>query len=164
MNDLSGTIALIGNPNSGKTALFNALTGLNHKVSNYPGVTVERKTGSCTIGDDTVEIIDLPGTYSLVPESQDEVIVAMEVDSWMESDHAPACIISVVDATNLERNLYLTSQLLDLGIPVIVALNMMDLARNKSLEIDAEKLNSTLGTAAIVPISARYREGIKQLK
>ena len=125
MNNLLGAIALIGNPNSGKTALFNALTGLNHKVSNYPGVTVERKTGSCTIGDDTVEIIDLPGTYSLVPESQDEVIVAMEVESWMESDHAPACIISVVDATNLERNLYLTSQLLDLGIPVIVALNMM---------------------------------------
>ncbi|MEC8899766.1 MAG: FeoB small GTPase domain-containing protein, partial [Candidatus Neomarinimicrobiota bacterium] len=121
MNKLSGAIALIGNPNSGKTALFNALTGLNHKVSNYPGVTVERKTGSCTIGDDTIEIIDLPGTYSLVPESQDEVIVAMEVDSWLESDHAPACIISVVDATNLERNLYLTSQLLDLGIPVIVA-------------------------------------------
>ena len=164
MNDLSGTIALIGNPNTGKTALFNALTGLNLKVSNYPGVTVERKTGNTTIGDKSVEIIDLPGTYSLVPESQDEVIVAMEVDSWVESDHAPACIISVVDATNLERNLYLTSQLLDLGIPVIVALNMMDLARKKSLAIDAEKLNSTLGTAAIVPISARYREGIKQLK
>ena len=88
-NNLLGAIALIGNPNSGKTALFNALTGLNHKVSNYPGVTVERKTGSCTIGDDTVEIIDLPGTYSLVPESQDEVIVAMEVDSWVQYAKQP---------------------------------------------------------------------------
>ena len=137
MNKHLPLIALIGNPNAGKTALFNALTGLNHKVSNYPGVTVERRVGKAQIESTMVNIMDLPGTYSLIPESQDEAIVVDEVNQWNQMIERPVCIISVVDSTNLNRNLYLTSQLLDLGIPIVVALNMTDLARKKSLKIDS---------------------------
>ncbi|HIA31009.1 MAG TPA: ferrous iron transport protein B, partial [Candidatus Marinimicrobia bacterium] len=121
-------VALMGNPNSGKTALFNLLTGLNQKVSNYPGITVERKMGRAVLNDQCqVQVLDLPGTYSLTPESFDERIVSEEILSWLHGPDRPRVIISVVDASNLERNLYLTSQLLDLNIPVIAALNMMDL-------------------------------------
>ena len=136
MSEVKASIALLGNPNSGKTALFNLLTGLNQKVSNYPGVTVEQTTGIAQINNTPVTIIDLPGTYSLVPESHDEAIVASEFMKWAKGENTPDCIISVVDATNLMRNLYLTTQLLDLGKPVIVALNMIDLARKKSIMID----------------------------
>ncbi|SVA75273.1 uncharacterized protein METZ01_LOCUS128127, partial [marine metagenome] len=163
MDKHSPIIALIGNPNSGKTALFNALTGLNHKVSNYPGVTVERKIGKAKINGVVVNILDLPGTYSLIPESQDEAIVVAEVNQWMKMVKQPICIISVVDSTNLNRNLYLTSQLLDLGIPVLVALNMTDLARKKSLNIDAGQLQKKLGCTGVVPIAARLEEGIDDL-
>ena len=158
------TVAIIGNPNSGKTALFNVLTGLNQKVSNYPGVTVEQVIGKANLGVEQVEILDLPGTYSLVPESHDERIVSQEFANWALGNNRPDCIISVVDSTNLKRNLYLTSQFLDLGIPVIVALNMMDLARQKSIEIDHEVLNQYLGAFSVIPVSARYHEGIDDLK
>ena len=104
-------IALLGNPNSGKTALFNILTGLNQKVSNYPGVTVEQTFGMAKFETTMVQVHDLPGTYSLVPESQDEVIVSQEIIKWVQEESAPDCIVSIVDSTNLERNLYLTSQL-----------------------------------------------------
>ena len=124
MSEVKHTIALLGNPNSGKTALFNLLTGLNQKVSNYPGVTVEQTTGITKINNTPVTIIDLPGTYSIVPESHDEAIIATEFVKWAKGENTPDCIISVVDATNLMRNLYLTTQLLDLGKPVIVALNL----------------------------------------
>ncbi len=164
MSEVKHSIALLGNPNSGKTALFNLLTGLNQKVSNYPGVTVEQTTGITKINNTPVTIIDLPGTYSLVPESHDEAIVATEFVKWAKGENTPDCIISVVDATNLMRNLYLTTQLLDLGKPVIVALNMIDLARKKSIMIDCEKLKNDLGVFSVIPVSARLNEGIDDLK
>ena len=111
-------IALMGNPNSGKTAIFNLLTGMNLKVSNYPGITVEMRRGTARISpEQTVEIMDLPGTYSLTPESMDEKIVAQQTLRWMGQESKPKAIVSVVDAANLSRNLYLTSQLLDMKIP-----------------------------------------------
>ena len=164
MSEVKHSIALLGNPNSGKTALFNLLTGLNQKVSNYPGVTVEQTTGIAKINNTPVTIIDLPGTYSLVPESHDEDIVATEFVKWAKGENTPDCIISVVDATNLMRNLYLTTQLMDLGIPVVIALNMIDLAREKSLEINCEKLKNDLGVFSVIPVSARLKEGVNDLK
>ena len=120
MTNSNKMIALLGNPNSGKTALFNILTGLNQKVSNYPGVTVEQILGTAKFGENSFKILDLPGTYSLTPESLDEAIVSQEFAKWAKGDDIPNCIISVVDSTNLERNLYLTTQLIDLGIPIII--------------------------------------------
>ena len=156
-------VALVGNPNSGKTAIFNVLTGLNQKVSNYPGVTVEKKIGKARFADgEKFDLLDLPGTYSLTPESMDERIVTEQVLNWVHGDNPPSVIVSVVDATNLSRNFYLTTQLADLGIPVVVALNMMDLVRDK-LEIDFEKLASDLGVAAIVPMSATEKWGQEKL-
>lgn len=162
-NDIK-RIALLGNPNSGKTALFNVLTGLNQKVSNYPGVTVESVTGKATIEDEICLITDLPGTYSLAPESQDEQIVAEEVASWIVNGNAPDCVISVVDSTNLQRNLYLTSQIMDLGIPVVVALNMTDIAKQRSINIDSEQLKTELGLKDVIEISALKKTGIVELK
>lgn len=164
MPDSKHSIALVGNPNSGKTALFNILTGLNQKVTNYPGVTVERNTGGARLENSHVEVLDLPGTYSLVPESQDEAIVTEEFMNWAKDENKPDCIVSVVDATNLKRNLYLTTQFQDLGIPVVVALNMMDLAREKSIHIDCEKLKENLGVFSVIPVSARLGEGMEILK
>jgi len=164
MTYTSDWVALTGNPNSGKTALFNALTGLNHKVSNYPGITVERKMGKGQIGNFSINILDLPGTYSLIPESKDEEVVSKEIKNWMIGDQKPSVIISVVDATNLSRNLYLSSQLLDLDIPVIIALNMMDLVKSKNIEIDLEMIQNELSPQAVIPISARTGEGLPELK
>ena len=164
MSEAKHSIALLGNPNSGKTALFNILTGLNQKVSNYPGVTVEQTIGMAQIENSPVAIIDLPGTYSLVPESHDEAIVAEEFGKWAKGENTPDCIISVVDSTNVMRNLYLTTQLMDLGIPVVIALNMIDLAREKSLEINCEKLKNDLGVFSVIPVSARLKEGVNDLK
>ena len=125
-------VALIGNPNCGKTAIFNHLTGLSQKVSNYPGITVEKKIGKLKSNiDEEINVLDLPGTYSITPESIDERVVAEQVMDWIHGINRPSAIISVVDATNLSRNLYLTTQLLDLGIPVILALNMMDRVNDK---------------------------------
>src|ERR1051325_10654342 len=122
----SVTVALAGNPNSGKTTIFNALTGLRQKVANYPGVTVEKKTGKCKLsGGRWINIIDLPGTYSLISRSPDELI-AMEVLRGLRPDTPPPdVVIVVVDASNLQRNLYLVSQLIELGRPLGVALTMM---------------------------------------
>ena len=158
-------IALMGNPNSGKTAIFNLLTSMNLKVSNYPGITVEIRQGTARISPDkTIEIMDLPGTYSLKPESMDETIVAQQTLRWMGGEDRPKAIISVVDAANLSRNLYLTSQLLDMDIPVIVALNMMDRVRRRNQDIDPEALRKLLGVAAVVPMSAREKWGISKLQ
>ena len=158
-------IALVGNPNSGKTALFNLLTGARQKVSNYPGVTVEKKYGTLRLSDkSTVQVQDMPGTYSLTPESYDERIVTEQVLEWIHGINPPAAIISVVDATNLSRNLYLTSQLLDLGIPVIIALNMMDLVNKNGQKVDVKYLKEALGAEAIVPISALEKWGLEELK
>ncbi len=155
-------IALLGNPNSGKTAIFNLLTKLRHKVSNYPGVTVEQKTGLIRLKNGKMaEVIDLPGTYSLTPESLDEKIVAEEVTKWIHNINKPDVIISVVDASNLSRNLYLTTQLTDLGIPVVMALNMMD--RVKSGTIDHHLLKEKLGIQSVIPMSAKQKWGVDQL-
>ena len=158
-------IALMGNPNSGKTAIFNLLTGMNQKVSNYPGITVEKRKGTTLLAQNTqAEILDMPGTYSLTPESLDEKIVAQQVLDWMQEKEKPAAIISVVDAGNLSRNLYLTSQILDLDIPIIVALNMMDRVKRKNQDINCQELKKMLGAAAVVPMSAREKWGIKELQ
>ena len=113
----SPKVAVLGNPNCGKTAIFNLLTGLNQKVSNYPGITVEKKTGIVHLSESlNVELIDLPGTYSIIPSSLDENLVTSQIQEWMTGEQKPDVILSVVDSTNLSRNLFLTSQLLDLEI------------------------------------------------
>ena len=158
-------IALMGNPNSGKTAIFNLLTGLNQKVSNYPGITVEQRTGSAKLPNDLkTDILDFPGTYSLTPESMDEKIVARQVMKWMQGKEKPRAIISVVDADNLSRNLYLTTQLLDLDIPVIVALNMMDRVKRGNRDIDSSILCEMLGADAVIPMSALEKWGVTELQ
>src|SRR3954465_2148875 len=118
-------IALLGNPNSGKTSLFNHLTGLNQKIGNFPGVTVDKKMGSCRINENTtVDIIDLPGTYSLYPKSLDEQVVFDFLNNTADPDY-PDLLIVIVDASNLKRNLLLFTQLNDLGLPIILAVNML---------------------------------------
>lgn len=158
------TIALAGNPNSGKTTLFNAFTKLRQKVGNYAGVTVEKKTGTLVLaGNRVVNVVDLPGTYSLAVRSPDERI-AREVLTGRSGDTTrPDLVICVVDAGNLERNLYLVSQIQDLGLPMVVALNMMDEVERQQKEIDAEQLAQHLGVP-VVPMVANQNRGIEELK
>src|ERR1700712_5505057 len=158
------TVALAGNPNSGKTTLFNALTGLRQKVANYPGVTVEKKTGRCKLAADRwANVVALPGTYSLISRSPDEQ-VAMEVLRGLRADTpAPDVVIVVVDASNLQRNLYLVSQLIELGHPLVVALNMTDIAERRGLHVSAEKLAAQLGVP-VVAVVGHKRQGIDKLK
>ena len=151
------TIALVGNPNSGKTTLFNALTGSNQHVGNWPGVTVEKKEGKFKYNGIQYNVVDLPGTYSLGAYSEDEVVAR---DYIIKGN--PDIVINVVDATNIERNLYLTTQLLEMGIKVIVALNMMDEAKIKNIEIDLDKLSKSLGVPVIATVAAK-RKGINDL-
>ncbi len=156
-------IALVGNPNSGKSTLFNVLTGLSQKIGNFPGVTVEKKEGFTKLPDNrTARVIDLPGTYSFYPKSRDERIV-MDALADKTSPVHPDLIVFVADASNLKRNLLLFSQVADLRIPIIIALNMMDLAGQAGIEIDVDELALKLGVQ-IVPISARKLEGIELLK
>ena len=160
-------IALIGNPNSGKSTVFNALTGLNQKVANFPGVTVEKKIGFCSLRDKfnneiSTEIIDLPGTYSLYPKSPEERIPFQLLCDPQNEAH-PDLTIVVADGTNFKRNLFLCSQIVDLKIPVILVINMMDIVRFKKVIIDFEKLEERLGIP-IVAMNARKNEGIKELK
>ncbi|MCG0279008.1 MAG: ferrous iron transport protein B [Thermanaeromonas sp.] len=150
-------VALAGNPNSGKTSIFNDLTGSRQHVGNWPGVTVEKKEGKAIYQEQILKIIDLPGTYSLGAYSEDELIAR----NFILFDH-PDAVINVVDATNLERNLYLTLQLLEMGAKVVVALNMMDEAKKQGLDIKVDKLSSLLGVP-IVPTVATRQEGIKEL-
>jgi ferrous iron transport protein B len=162
LNILSN-IALVGNPNSGKTSLFNALTGLNQRVGNFAGVTVDKKTGDCTLPNKTkVNIIDLPGTYSLYPKSGDEFVAyqAMFDTNITEKPHA---IIVVVDASNLRRNLLFCTQIIDLGFPIIVALTMVDIAGKKGIVIDTDALSIQLGVP-IISINPRKNKGITELK
>lgn len=149
------TIALIGNPNSGKTTLFNTLTGLRHKVGNYPGVTVEKKEGKIAVHGKNVRLLDLPGTYSLSANSPDEQIVSDVLFGRVHGTPTPDLIIFVADATNLERNLYLLSQIIDLDIPAVVALNMIDRANETGIEIDTAALQKEFGTAFIPMIASK---------
>ncbi|MDB5002783.1 MAG: ferrous iron transport protein [Mucilaginibacter sp.] len=156
-------VALVGNPNTGKSTLFNVLTGLNQKIGNFPGVTVDKKVGYTKLPDGrTAEVVDLPGTYSLYPKSQDESIV-FSVLADRHNPLTPDLVIVILDASNLKRNLLLYSQVADLKIPVIIALNMMDLAKKSGITIDVDLFAKSLGVP-VVPISARRTEGIDQLK
>ena len=152
------TIALAGNPNCGKTTLFNALTGAKQYVGNWPGVTVERVEGKYKHDGFSFDVIDLPGIYSFSAYSIDEKVSREYI--LMEK---PDLVVNIVDATNLERTLYLTTQLLEMKIPVIVGLNMMDLAAHKKINIEIEHLSTHLD-CVVVPMVASKKEGIKELK
>ncbi|HEX8292159.1 MAG TPA: ferrous iron transport protein B, partial [Pyrinomonadaceae bacterium] len=157
-------VALAGNPNAGKTSIFNALTGLRQKVANYPGVTVERKEGLWTLdaGRPPARLVDLPGLYSLDAASIDEEIARDILTGRVEGVPAPDVVVAVVDATNLERNLYLFTQLLEAGRPVVVALSMVDLAERSKLEVDAGRLGRALGVP-VVPVTAKSGRGLEEL-
>ena len=151
-------VGFVGNPNCGKTTLFNAYTGANLKVANWPGVTVEKVEGEANYKGHKLKLIDLPGIYSLTSYSIEEkvsrrCIMQNEVD----------VIINIVDASALERNLFLTMQLLELGKPVILALNMMDIVEERGMEIDLHRLPEMLGGIPVVPVSARKRSGLDVL-
>jgi len=157
-------VALVGNPNAGKSALFNALTGARQKVGNYPGVTVERKAGRMSLPDGRpIELIDLPGTYSLEPASPDEQVTRDVLFGKQEGERLPQAILVVVDATNLDNHLRFALQLIRLGLPVVVALNMIDMAERDGLTIDAAKLSAELGVPVIPTVAVRKR-GIEELK
>ena len=151
------TLALAGNPNCGKSALFNALTGIRQTTGNWPGVTVERKEGRFELDGRLVRAIDLPGIYSLDTDSMDELVTR----NYLLSRDADL-IVNVVDASNLERNLYMTVQLLEMGVPIVIALNMMDVARKRDIEIDTPLLAEQLG-CPVVPVVAVTKEGITEL-
>jgi ferrous iron transport protein B len=157
-------VALAGNPNAGKTTLFNALTGLRQKVANYPGVTVERKEGVWPLADESsfARLIDLPGLYSLDAASIDEQIAREVIAGEIPDFPAPDCVVAVVDATNLERNLYLVTQLLESNRPLVVALTMNDLAARRSIEINSEQLSEALGVP-VIPVMAATGEGLDLL-
>lgn len=151
------TIAVAGNPNAGKTTLFNMLTGSNQTVGNYPGVTVEKKTGSVRTENCRLNIVDLPGTYSLTAYSQEEVVAR----NFIIDDH-PDAVVNVVDASNLERNLYLTLQLAEMGVPLVVALNMHDIARQRGIDIDVRALSRLLGVPVVITVGHR-NQGRREL-
>lgn len=150
-------IALAGNPNAGKTTLFNFLTGARQHVGNYPGVTVEKKTGACRHQETELLVTDLPGTYSLTAYSVEELVAR----DFLVNEK-PDVVLNIVDASNIERNLYLTCQFMELGAPVVIALNMIDVARSRGMDIDSERLAALLG-APVVPIIARSGKGVEQL-
>lgn len=153
------TIALAGNPNAGKSTIFNALTGARQHVGNWPGKTVEKKSGLFEINHYHIELVDLPGTYSLSAFSLEEEIARNFI-----IQENPVAVINVVDAGNLERNLYLTTQILETGVPTILVLNMMDMAKRRGAHIDEQKMSEMLGGIPIVTMVARENHGLKQLK
>jgi ferrous iron transport protein B len=157
------TVALVGNPNAGKSTLFNALSGLRQHVGNYPGVTVEMKKGRFTHLGTEFELIDLPGTYSLAPRSPDEMVAVDLLLGRRPEEHRPDVILSIVDASNLDRHLYLTTQLMELGVPVVVAVNMVDVAESQGMRIDAAALARQLGVR-VVPIQANRGVGLDTLR
>jgi len=151
------TIALAGNPNSGKTTVFNNLTRGRHHVGNWPGVTVEKKEGNRSYRGYNIKVVDLPGVYSLTAYSPDEVIARNFI-----IDEKPDAVVDIVDASNLERNLYLTVQILEMGAPLIIALNMMDMAESRKYQIDANALSQEIGTP-VVPMVANRNRGTDEL-
>ena len=151
------TVGFIGNPNCGKTTLFNAFTGANLKVANWPGVTVEKVEGAMQFHDNTYKLVDLPGTYSLTSYTMEEQVSRQ----YILSDDVDV-VVDVVDASSLERNLYLTLQLLELEKPVVMALNMMDVVAKRGMEIDLHRLPEMLGIP-VIPVSAQKRTGLNIL-
>lgn len=156
------TVALVGNPNTGKSTLFSGLVGVHQHVGNYPGVTVEKKTGRTTFAGRRFEMIDLPGLYSLAARSRDEMVVVDLLLSRQQGEATVDAVVCIVDACNLERNLYLVSQVMELGLPVVVALNMLDIAERRGIRIDIIQLQHRLGVP-IVPIQANRRIGLPSL-
>ena len=156
MTDL--TFALAGNPNAGKTTIFNILTGLHQHTGNWPGKTVEKKQGQIKHADATISLVDLPGAYSLTAYSPEEIIAR---DFIIEE--RPDVVINVVDASNLERNLYLTVQILELDVPVVLALNMMDDLQNDGGQIDVDRFSRLLGGVPVVGTTANKGRGISEL-
>ena len=152
------TIALVGNPNTGKSTIFNALTGARQHVGNWPGKTVEKKEGTWRQEDLEFEVMDLPGTYSLTAYSLEEIIARDYI-----IDQRPDLVVVVVDSASLERNLYLAVQILEMGARVVVALNMSDVARSRGIKIDVPKLSQALGLP-VVPTVASKGQGLDQLK
>jgi ferrous iron transport protein B len=162
-DDCPKSIALVGNPNCGKTTLFNGLTGSRYKVANYPGVTVERKEGSLPLPHGScAKIVDLPGTYALVGSSLDEKIVTQFLRGEIAGNSKPDLVVAVVDATNLERNLFLISELIDTGYPIVLAINMMDAAERAGIKVYGELLSRALDIP-VVPITARTKSGFQTL-
>ncbi|MEA2008026.1 MAG: FeoB small GTPase domain-containing protein [Chloroflexota bacterium] len=153
------TIALAGNPNAGKSTVFNALTGSHQHVGNWPGKTVEKKEGIWKQDGIEYKVVDLPGTYSLTAYSAEEIIARDYI-----VDELPDVVVTVVDAANLERNLYLVVQILEMGTKVVVALNMSDIADSRGFEINQKMLSQGLGNIPIVPTVASKGEGLNQLK
>jgi ferrous iron transport protein B len=152
------TIALAGNPNAGKTTIFNVLTGLRQHTGNWPGKTVEKKEGEIEHGNLTINIVDLPGTYSLTAYSPEEIVAR---DFIIQEQ--PDVVINVIDATNLERNLYLTVQILELDVPVVLALNMTDALDKDGAKINLDQLSELLGNIPVVSTSANQGKGITEL-
>ena len=157
------TVALIGNPNTGKSSLFNALCGMNARVGNYPGVTVEQKVGRLSGSTEPIDVIDLPGTYSLAARSADEAVAVNVLSGALAQQATPELAIVILDASNVERNLYLFSQIYELGLPTIVVMNMWDRVSAEGLTVDAELLSQRLGVP-VVCTSANKRQGIEQLR
>ena len=155
-------IALAGNPNAGKTTIFNGLTGLRQKIANYPGITVEKKTGRCMVGDTEVEVLDLPGTYSLVAASPDEQVTSTVLEGVRGDTPPPDVVVAVVDASTLSRGLFLVSQLMELQRPLVIALNMMDIAARRGRPVDPEALSRQIGVP-VVPLIGNRKDGIGQL-
>ncbi|MCK4273557.1 MAG: 50S ribosome-binding GTPase [Dehalococcoidales bacterium] len=151
------TLALAGNPNSGKTTVFNNLTGARQHVGNWPGVTVEKKEGFCNFRGRRIRVVDLPGVYGLTAYSLDEVIARDYV-----VDEKPDVVVDVVDASNLERNLYLAVQVLEMKANLVIALNMMDVAESRGYQIDVKELSRLLGTP-VVPMVAARNQGTREL-
>ena len=158
MTEAMPLVALVGNPNAGKSALFNALTGARQKIANYPGVTVERKSGRIALSDGRpVELVDLPGAYSLLPDSLDEAVTRDVVLGKLEGHRRPDALVVVVDAGNLDNHLRFTLELVALGLPVVVALNMVDLAERDGLELDPARLSAELGVPVVSTVAVRKR-------
>jgi ferrous iron transport protein B len=157
------TIALIGNPNTGKSTLFSALAGVNQQTGNYPGVTVERRVGRMTCGGVRMDLVDLPGTYSLAPRSPDEMVAVDVLLGRVEGLARPCAVLAIIDAGNLERNLYLLSQVLELNLPVVVAANMIDLAEQRGVQFDIAALSRRLGVP-VIPVQAHRRIGLEALR
>ncbi len=156
------TVALVGNPNCGKSSIFNQLTGLQQKVGNFPGVTVDKKVGQIQVEQETIQLLDLPGTYSLYPNSSDEKIVAQTLINPADENH-PDAVVYIADITKVEKHLLLFSQVQDLNIPTLLVLNMADVAKKEGIEVDLKKLSQKSGITAIT-VSGRTGEGLEKLK